>query len=153
MIVVSRSRLTSSSRIQQFIDFDFTFRTDSPAAACRGLIKLLPVKTRLDNGNEVIDWKIWTLSTILDTLDIHPENEALLQGPRKNLTESSLTTDVVIIGGGNSAVTLAARLKAFGVESIMVERNAQPGDNWKLRYDCMKCKSSNARQRYLSSPY
>lgn len=147
MIVVSRSRLTSSSRIQQFIDFDFTFRTGSPAAACRGLIKLLPVKTRLDNGAEVVDWKIWTLSTILDTLDIQPENEALLKGPRKNLADSSLTTDVVIIGGGNSAVTLAARLKALGVESIMIERNAQPGDNWKLRYDCMKCKSSTVRQR------
>lgn len=80
------------------------------------------------------------MSTILDNLDIQPENEALLRNPRKNLDQASLTTDVVIIGGGNAAVTLAARLKALGVESIMVERNAKPGDNWKLRYDCMKCK-------------
>lgn len=80
------------------------------------------------------------MSTILDALDIHPENEALLQGPRKNLTGPSMTTDVVIIGGGNSAVTLSARLKALGVETIMIERNPQPGDNWKLRYDSMKCK-------------
>lgn len=138
------SQLTRSLRIQQFIDFDYTFRTGSPAATCRGLIKLLPVKTRLDNGTEAVDWKIWTMSTILDTLDIHPENEALLQGPRKNLAGPSLTTDVVIIGGGNSAVTLSARLKALGVESIMVERNPQPGDNWKLRYDCMKCKCPEA---------
>ncbi|KAJ4397789.1 hypothetical protein N0V93_002026 [Gnomoniopsis smithogilvyi] len=122
----------------QFIDFDFTFKTESPAASCRGLAKLLPVKTKSDNGSEVVKWKIWTLSTILDNLDIHPENEALLRNPRKNLEQVSLTTDVVIIGGGNAAVTLAARLKVLGVESIMVERNAKPGDNWKLRYDCMK---------------
>ena len=37
-----------------------------------------------------------------------------------------------------SAVALAARLKALGVESVMAERNAQPGDNWALRYDCMR---------------
>lgn len=100
------------------------------------------MKTRLGDGTEVVEWKIWNLSTILDNLDIHPENEALLYGGRKILEKPSLTTDVVIIGGGNSAISLAARLKAFGVESIMVERNAQPGDNWRLRYDCMKCKQT-----------
>lgn len=36
------------------------------------------------------------------------------------------------------AVTLAARLKALNVESVMAERSARPGDNWALRYDCMK---------------
>lgn len=36
------------------------------------------------------------------------------------------------------AVALAARLKALGVESVMAERSARPGDNWALRYDCMK---------------
>ncbi|CAI7663527.1 unnamed protein product [Penicillium viridicatum] len=34
-------------------------------------------------------------------------------------------------------MTFAARLKALGVESVMAERNAQAGDNWALRYDCM----------------
>ncbi|UZP35167.1 hypothetical protein NXS19_002983 [Fusarium pseudograminearum] len=47
-------------------------------------------------------------------------------------------TDVFIVGGGNSAAALSARLKAFGVESIIAERNANVGDNWALRYDCMK---------------
>lgn len=37
-----------------------------------------------------------------------------------------------------SAVTLAARLKAMGVDTVMAERNAAPGDNWASRYDCMR---------------
>lgn len=37
-----------------------------------------------------------------------------------------------------SAVTVAARLKALGVESVMAERNPRPGDNWASRYDCMR---------------
>ncbi|ODM15872.1 hypothetical protein SI65_08712 [Aspergillus cristatus] len=47
-------------------------------------------------------------------------------------------TEVFVIGGGNAAVALTARLKALGVESVMAERNAQPGDNWALRYNCMR---------------
>ncbi|KAL1630648.1 hypothetical protein SLS54_000519 [Diplodia seriata] len=45
-------------------------------------------------------------------------------------------TDVFIVGAGNAAIALAARLKALGVESVMAERNANVGDNWALRYDC-----------------
>lgn len=37
-----------------------------------------------------------------------------------------------------SAIALAARLKTLGVESVMAERNAQVGDNWTLRYDCLQ---------------
>lgn len=33
---------------------------------------------------------------------------------------------------------VAARLKALGVESVIVDRNSQPGENWRLRYDCMR---------------
>lgn len=35
----------------------------------------------------------------------------------------------------SSAVTLAARLKTHGVESIMLKRNPRVGDNWALRYE------------------
>lgn len=35
-------------------------------------------------------------------------------------------------------VILAACLKARGVESVVVEKNPRPGDNWALRYDCLR---------------
>lgn len=37
-----------------------------------------------------------------------------------------------------SGIILSARLKALGVESVIVDRNPQPGDNWALRYDCLR---------------
>lgn len=95
---------------------------------------LLPVK---ENG--VISWKIWNLCTGLESLDLQPEDESLLQAPGRSLDgQKTLETDVFIIGGGNAASALAARLKALGVDSIMAERNAHVGENWARRYDCMK---------------
>ncbi|KAL4790051.1 monooxygenase [Aspergillus venezuelensis] len=125
--------------VLQFIDCPIVFKTKSPAALCRGKAVLLPVAE--DNNRQEMTWKIWVLSTRLESLDIHPENEVLLQSPRRpldNYQSEDFETDVFIIGGGNSGVALSARLKTLGVESVIVDRNARPGDNWALRYDCMK---------------
>lgn len=100
---------------------------------------LLPVKAKLDDGQEALIWKVWILSTVLENLDVHPEDEALLKSPARRLEGlETIETDVFIIGGGNAAVSLAARLKALGVDSVCAERNPRVGDNWALRYDCMK---------------
>ncbi|KAF7553047.1 hypothetical protein G7Z17_g3903 [Cylindrodendrum hubeiense] len=123
----------------QFIDCGFVFTTSSPAASCSGRMLLLPIKTNVEGGNEVLQWKIWILSTKLEDLDLHPEDETLLQSPGKELEGlETIETDVFIVGGGNAAVALAARLKTLGVESVMAERNPKVGDNWALRYDCMR---------------
>jgi len=41
---------------------------------------------------------------------------------------------VVIIGGGQGAIGLGARLRQLGVSTIIVEKNAKPGDSWRNRY-------------------
>ncbi|CDM36621.1 hypothetical protein DTO006G1_1649 [Penicillium roqueforti] len=121
--------------VLQFIDCGIAFQTSSPAATCKGKVILLPVK----GANEIIEWKIWVLSTILKDLDIQKENETLLHSPGRQFGGiESFETEVFIIGGGNSAIALAARLKALGVESVMAERNVHAGDNWALRYDSMR---------------
>lgn len=33
---------------------------------------------------------------------------------------------------------LAARLKAQGVDYLVIDKNAEVGDNWRLRYDCLR---------------
>ncbi|CAI7648612.1 unnamed protein product [Penicillium pancosmium] len=125
--------------VLQFIDCPIVFRTQSPAATCRGKMMLLPVEVESEVGKLEIDWKIWILSTKLESFDIQTEDESLLQAPGKDIGVSeSLETEVFIIGGGNAAVTLSARLKALGVESVMAERTREVGDNWALRYDCLK---------------
>lgn len=101
---------------------------------------LLPVKTKEQaNGDKTLIWKIWILSTRLENLNVHPEDKVLLQSPGRQLDGlETFETDVFIAGGGNAAVALTARLKALGVDSVMAEQNARVGDNWALRYDCMK---------------
>ena len=41
---------------------------------------------------------------------------------------------VVIIGGGQGGIALGARLRQLQVPTIIVERNARPGDSWRKRY-------------------
>ncbi|KAK8040052.1 hypothetical protein PG993_008463 [Apiospora rasikravindrae] len=114
--------------------------TLNPGAQCSGRAMLLPSEADEDaeNGVKRIAWKIWVLCTWIEQLDLHPEDEALLEASGRQLdTLKTIEMEALIIGGGNSAVATAARLKALGVESVMVERNARPGDNWALRYDCL----------------
>lgn len=41
---------------------------------------------------------------------------------------------VLIVGGGQSGLVLAARLRQFGVDALVVEKNERIGDNWRNRY-------------------
>lgn len=41
---------------------------------------------------------------------------------------------VLIVGGGQGGLGLAARLRQLQVPALIVERNAKPGDNWRSRY-------------------
>ncbi|KAK3365607.1 putative monooxygenase [Lasiosphaeria ovina] len=128
------ARYIPVSETLQFMSCPIAFKTTSPAATASGSMLLVPVKT-----DGVVEWKIWVLVTVLDNFDVQSEGESLLQSPDRQLDGlGTIETDVLIIGGGNAAITLAARLKALGVESIMVERNARLGDNWALRYDSMR---------------
>ena len=40
----------------------------------------------------------------------------------------------VIIGGGQGGIMLGARLKRFGVPTIIIEKNPRAGDSWRNRY-------------------
>lgn len=41
---------------------------------------------------------------------------------------------VLIIGGGQNGLMLAARLGALGIPALIVEKNPEIGDNWANRY-------------------
>lgn len=40
----------------------------------------------------------------------------------------------VIVGGGQGGIALGARMRMLGVPTIIVEKNARPGDSWRKRY-------------------
>jgi cation diffusion facilitator CzcD-associated flavoprotein CzcO len=42
--------------------------------------------------------------------------------------------EVLIVGGGQAGLILAARLGAIGVDALVIERHDRVGDNWRTRY-------------------
>ncbi len=46
-------------------------------------------------------------------------------------------TDRILSYNFNRGLSAAARLKALGIESVVLDRNAGIGDNWANRYDCV----------------
>ncbi|KAI0010778.1 hypothetical protein F4779DRAFT_576077 [Xylariaceae sp. FL0662B] len=146
--------------VLMFIDCGISFRTSSPELNCMGKMVLLPVKSDTAGGS--VSWKIWVLSTWVDNIVQHPEDEKLLLSPSRNLDGIDIVeTDVFIVGAGTSGLMTAARLKALGVESVVVDRNPHLGDSWTNRYDCLRfhVPTSNCEMPYayyrkeLQSPH
>lgn len=56
----------------------------------------------------------------------------------------------------HSGLMMAARLKALGVESVLVDKTSRVGDSWANRYDCLKfhVPTSNCEMPYrCESPH
>lgn len=100
-----------------------------------------------DDGNH---WKAFTLFTTLRELNGYEEtigsrrlkgvNHGGLQGrlnwqDRRNTAQEVLEDPVVlIVGAGQSGLTLAARLKQLGIETLLIDTNERIGDSWRKRY-------------------
>jgi putative flavoprotein involved in K+ transport len=75
--------------------------------------------------------KAWTLLTTLQELKGFEE---------KRLTSHEINSSrekppyVVIVGGGQGGIALAARLKRLGVPAVVLEKNERAGDSWRKRY-------------------
>jgi putative flavoprotein involved in K+ transport len=101
----------------------------------------------------LIDGRAWTLLTALDELKgyeeslgsrrpkgvehgAHAERHTWLEDRRREAEELGRTTQpyVVIVGGGQGGIALGARLRQLRVPTIIIERNARPGDSWRKRY-------------------
>ncbi|KAG9502143.1 hypothetical protein J7337_004968 [Fusarium musae] len=141
----------------EWVDCKFTFHTNTPETECSGMLSLIPSP----DGS----WKIWVLRTILEQLSNHgnvdsmePVNVLLNgngatgrhpystgtsnQDGSQNGIPNGTTTDqshhhfdAVIIGGGQSGLSTGGRLQALGVSYVIIEKNAQVGDAWGLRYE------------------
>jgi cation diffusion facilitator CzcD-associated flavoprotein CzcO len=51
---------------------------------------------------------------------------------------SNRDPEVVIVGGGQAGLSLAARLIRYGVDVLVIEQNARIGDNWRNRYEALR---------------
>ncbi|BBZ31241.1 monooxygenase (plasmid) [Mycolicibacterium madagascariense] len=127
-----------------YIEAMYTFTTN--VATGRGVIRL---------ANEAGQWVAIQLSTLLTGLkefpfrfatmadvDLPEFNYAVPAGQRKSTTElaeerrafTQSEPSVLVIGAGHSGMFLAAHLERLGVPTLLVDRYANAGDNWRLRY-------------------
>ena len=66
----------------------------------------------------------------------HP-GESWLQWRTRVRDLENRDPEVVVVGGGQSGLSIAAHLERLGVSYVVVEKNAKPGDSWRKRYDCL----------------
>lgn len=120
-----------------WIEVPFIFETAAmPATTCSGFVSLVPD----GNGN----WKIWLLRTILDQFQDLPNVDELEPGPaptRQPLHEGAVY-ECVVIGCGQSGLSVAGRLQALGASYLVVDKAPRVGDSWLQRYESMKCSAS-----------
>jgi putative flavoprotein involved in K+ transport len=120
----------------------FVFETR--VARCRGVIRLVA------HDGEQGGWVAWTLLTAMDELRGFEEatGERRPWGMSVDRTEPENWLDrrewerqfadrdptVLIIGAGQSGLSLGARLRVLGLDHLLLERRARVGDNWRQRY-------------------
>jgi cation diffusion facilitator CzcD-associated flavoprotein CzcO len=130
----------------QAIEAIFKFETAQGRGS--GILRLTPDAS---DGNRL---KAWTLLTALDELKgfeeqlgtARPRGQAYsrdFRGPnwldlRKQAAEyADRDPDVLVVGGGQAGLSIAARLKQLQVDTLIVDRELRIGDNWRNRYHAL----------------
>ena len=128
--------------IEAFIQFQ------TGAARCRGIVRLT------SDASQPGIWRAWTFFTAIDELmgfeektnrnrptghsysrDFHGPN--WLDQRVAAASYGSHDPDVLVVGGGHAGLSIAARLKQLGVDTLIVDKNSRVGDNWRNRYHAL----------------
>jgi hypothetical protein len=113
-----------------------------------GVLRLVPDAS--DGGKP----KAWTLLTALDELKGFEEHVGKLRPDGKSYsrdfhgpnwldlrTSAAAYIDrdptVLVVGGGQAGLSIAARLTQLQVDTLIVDRERQIGDNWRNRYHAL----------------
>jgi putative flavoprotein involved in K+ transport len=124
------------------------FKFETKQGRGSGIVRLIP------DARDGAAMKAWTLLTALDELKgfeeqlgtSRPRGQAYsrdFRGPnwldlRKAAAEyADRDPAVVVVGGGQSGLSIAARLKQLQVDTLIVDREARIGDNWRNRYHAL----------------
>jgi cation diffusion facilitator CzcD-associated flavoprotein CzcO len=124
------------------------FRFETAAGRGNGIVRLVPDPG--DGGR----LKAWTLLTALDELKgfeeqqgtSRPRGEAYsrdFRGPNwLDLRKAAAAyadhdPDVLVVGGGQAGLSIAARLTQLQIDTLVVDREARIGDNWRKRYHAL----------------
>ncbi|WVW85907.1 hypothetical protein I302_107945 [Kwoniella bestiolae CBS 10118] len=108
-------------------------------------------------------FRIWTFNTTIESLHGFPEipeRDGHMTGPHSwnmqrelDLELEGIEPEVLIVGGGQNGLMLAARLKALGVNALIIERNKRIGDNWRGRYEALSLHLPHWADHFAYMPY
>jgi Pyridine nucleotide-disulphide oxidoreductase len=124
------------------------FRFETAEGRGSGVLRLTP---DANDGNTL---RAWTLLTALDEIKgfeeqvgrLRPKGESYsrdFRGPnwldlRRSAAEYVDTDPVVlVVGGGQAGLSIAARLTQLQVDTLIVDREQRIGDNWRNRYHAL----------------
>ena len=128
------------------IEAIFSFETRDGRG--HGIIRLIP---DADDGHRL---KAWTLLTALEELkgfeesvgSARPRGQSYsrdFRGPnwldqrRASVAYADRDPTVLVVGGGQAGLSIAARLKQLSVDTLIVDREKRIGDNWRKRYHAL----------------
>ncbi len=124
------------------------FKFETSVGRGHGIVRLVP---DAGDGGRL---KAWTLLTALEELKgfeeqqghTRPRGQAYsrdFRGPnwldlRKAAAEyGDRDPAVLVVGGGQAGLAIAARLKQLAIDTLIVDREARVGDNWRKRYHAL----------------
>ena len=124
------------------------FKFETATGRGSGILRLIP---DAGDGNRL---KAWTLLTALEELKgfeeplgvSRPRGNAYsrdFRGPnwldlrKASADYADRDPTVLVIGGGQSGLCIAARLKQLNVDTLIVDREQRIGDNWRKRYHAL----------------
>jgi putative flavoprotein involved in K+ transport len=108
---------------------------------------------RLVEGGDGV-FRAWTVLTTLEELRGYPDGrvpsaseaerhsrdfggENWLDKRHRSSAYADRDPAVLVVGGGQAGLAVAARLGALGVDTLIVDRHQRIGDNWRLRYHAL----------------
>jgi cation diffusion facilitator CzcD-associated flavoprotein CzcO len=124
------------------------FKFETAQGRGHGIVRLIP---DVDDAGKL---KAWTLLTALEELKgfeeqlgtARPRGQAYsrdFRGPNwLNQREAAIAYEdrdpvVLVVGGGQAGLAIAARLKQLRIDALIVDRGARVGDNWRKRYHAL----------------
>ena len=133
------------------------FAVTEPPAQADGVTEAwLEFDTAVGRGRghlRLRDGRAWTLLTTLYELSGHeeprggrrpmgaehgvdPDRNSWLERRQREASELGYAQQpsVLVIGGGQGGIALGARLRQLDVPTIVIDRHARPGDQWRGRY-------------------
>jgi len=124
------------------------FQFETKEGRGHGMVRLIP---DAEDRNRL---KAWTLLTALEELkgfeetvgSARPRGQAYsrdFRGPnwldqrQASVAYADRDPTVLVVGGGQAGLSIAARLKQLSIDTLIVDRESRIGDNWRKRYHAL----------------